>query len=259
MFKEDIEEVSKSAYKKVSLLKNNPIGYFFASMMAGLYVALGVAFAFSVGAMLHDFPAYKLIMGVCFGMALSIVYFAGAELFTGNNFVMFIGANKKTINWSDAIKLWVICFLGNLVGSLIVVLLFYLGGFLAPGYVSDFFNKSANAKINLEPLQIITRGIMCNILVCAATWCGYRCKSESGKLIMIFWCILSFITSSFEHCVANMSLLVMGLIAPMSEATQQITISGILYNISLATIGNLIGGCLFLAVPYLIISIDKNK
>ncbi|WP_250278726.1 formate/nitrite transporter family protein [[Clostridium] colinum] len=250
MFREEIEEVSKSAYKKVSLLKTNTLGYFFSAILAGIYVSLGVVFAFSVGGMLHDFSGYKLIVGICFGMALSLVAFAGAELFTGNNFVMTVGVNKKTISWLDGIKLWVMCYLGNLVGSLIIVLLFFLGGFLKDGYIPEFFIKTANSKINLQPLEIITRAIMCNILVCLATWTGYRCKSESGKLIMIFWCILSFVTSSFEHSIANMSLLTIGLISPNSD----ITINGILYNISLATIGNIIGGAIFVAVPYLIIS-----
>ena len=145
------------------------------------------------------------------------------------------------------------CYLGNLVGSLIVVLLFFLAGFLKEGYVPEFFVKMANSKINLTPIEILIRAIMCNILVCLATWCGYRCKTESGKLIMIFWCILAFITSSFEHSVANMSLLVIGLISPNSD----ITISGILYNIPLATIGNMIGGIVFLAIPYLIIAKKK--
>nr|WP_317359915.1 formate/nitrite transporter family protein [uncultured Tyzzerella sp.] len=254
MFREEIEEVSKSAYKKVSLLKNNTIGYFLAAILAGMYVALGVAFAFGVGAALHNFAGYKLIIGICFGMALSLVAFAGAELFTGNNFVMAIGASKKTISWGDAIKLWVTCYLGNLVGSLVIVLLFYLAGFLKSESLAEFFVYSANAKINLEPIEIFTRAIMCNILVCAATWCGYRCKTESGKLIMIFWCILSFVTAGFEHSIANMSLLVIGLISPGSD----IAISGILYNISIATIGNIIGGAIFLAIPYLVLS-RKDK
>ncbi len=254
MFKEEIEEVSKSAYKKVSLLKNNMVGYFFAAILAGIYVALGVVFAFGVGAMLHDFSGYKLIVGICFSMALSLCAMAGAELFTGNNFVMAVGASKKTITWLDAVKLWIMCYLGNLVGSLIVVLLFFLSGFLKTDYIAEFFVNTASSKINLAPIEILTRAIMCNILVCLATWCGYRCKTESGKLIMIFWCIIAFVTSSFEHSVANMSLLVIGLISPNSD----IAMSGILYNISLATIGNIIGGAIFLAVPYLIIA-KKGK
>ena len=255
MFREEIEEVSKSAYKKVSLLKNNTIGYFFAAILAGIYVALGVVFAFSVGAMMQEFSGYKLIVGICFSVALSLCAMAGAELFTGNNFVMAVGATKKTITWADAIKLWVMCYLGNIVGSLILVLLFYLGGFLKTDYLSEFFVYTANSKINLAPIEIISRAIMCNILVCLATWCGYRCKTESGKLIMIFWCIIAFVTSSFEHSVANMSLLVIGLISPNSD----IALSGILYNISLATIGNLIGGAIFLTVPYLFVASKDKK
>lgn len=253
MFREEVEEVSKSAYKKVALLKNNFTGYFLASMLAGVFVALSVCFAFYVGYMLQDFVAYKLILGLCFGVALSLVAFAGAELFTGNTFVMTMGVALKKVSVADALKIWVFCYLGNLVGSLIVVLLFYLGGYLAPGHIPEFFIKSAHAKIDLAPIQIFSRAIMCNILVCCATWCGYRCKTESAKLIMIFWCILAFITTGFEHSVANMSLLTIGLVSPGSD----IVITDLLYNISLATLGNIVGGAIFLAIPYLIISKEK--
>ncbi len=254
MFNEEIEEVSKSAYKKVSLLKNNTIGYFFAAILAGAYVALGVLFAFSAGGLVHDFSGYKLVIGVCFTLALSLVAFAGGELFTGNNFVMAVGVNKKTIKILDAIKLWIMCYLGNFVGSIIIIALFILGGFLKNTDALDIFIKSASSKINLLPMEIVIRGIMCNILVSLATWCGYRCKSESAKLIMIFWCIISFVTLGFEHSIANMSLLTLGAIIPNSG----IAFTGVIYNIFFATIGNIIGGVIFIGVPYLIIS-KKNK
>ena len=95
MFNEEIQEASKSAYKKVSLLNNNFLGYFLASMLAGLFVALGVCFAFSVGAAIHNYDGYKLIIGFCFGVALSLVAFCGGELFTGNVFVMTVGVSNK--------------------------------------------------------------------------------------------------------------------------------------------------------------------
>lgn len=250
MFREEIEEISKSAYKKVALLNKNFIGYFVAAILAGAYVALGVAFAFTVGGMVHTVPGYKLIIGICFTVALSFVAFGGSELFTGNVFVMSIGVNKKTIKFKDLLKLWVVCYLGNLIGSLIIAYLIYFGGFLKPGAISQYFVEASNAKISLTSVEIFIRSILCNILVCLATWCGYRCKTESGKLIMIFWCIIAFVTTGFEHSIANMSLFTMGMLAPDSN----ITINGILHNIPIATIGNIIGGVVGLAIPYLIIS-----
>lgn len=250
MFNEEIDAVSKSAHKKIDFLKNDKLGYFFSSILGGAYIALGVVFAFSVGAMLKDMHGYKLIIGICFSVGLTLVYIAGSELFTGNNFVMAVGAVKKTVSWLECIKVWVMCYLGNIVGSLIIVLLFFLGGFLKDGYIPEFFIKTANAKIHLTPIEIVSRGILCNILVSLATWCYYKCKSETGKIIMIILCVTAFITLSFEHSVANMSLLTIGAISPSSD----ITIVGIVYNIFFATIGNILGGALFVGLPYLVIS-----
>ena len=90
---------------------------------------------------------------------------------------------------------------------------------------------------------------------CLAVWCGYRCKSESGKLIMIFWCLFAFITCGFEHSVANMTLLTVGMISPFESA---VSLTGYLYNISVVSLGNMVGGILFLAVPYFIIAKKKE-
>ena len=253
MFNEEIDVIAKSAHKKIDFLKNDKLGYFFSSILGGVYIALGVVFAFSVGAMLKDIHGYKLIIGMCFSVGLSLVYMAGSDLFTGNSFVMVVGASKKTLSWLDCIKVWVMCYLGNIVGSLIIALLFFLGGFLKDGYIPEFFIKMANLKIHQMPIEILSRGIMCNILVSLATWCYYKCKSEGGKLTMIFLCVTAFITLSFEHSIANMSLLTIGAISVGSD----ISVFGILYNIFFATIGNILGGALFVGLPYLIISRKK--
>ena len=250
MYKEEIDKVSETAFKKVDLLNNNFIGYFISAILAGVYLALGVTFAFTVGGMVHSVPGYKLIIAICFTSALSFVVFGGSELFTGNIFVMSVGLNKKTIKFKDLLKLWFVCYLGNLVGSLIIAYLIYLGGFLKPGDISAYFVEAANAKIGLTSMEIFFRSILCNVLVCLATWCGYRCKSETGYLIMSFWCIIAFVTVGFEHSIANMSLFTMAMLVPDSN----ITISGILHNIPIATIGNIIGGVVGIAIPYLIIS-----
>lgn len=254
MFREEIEDVGISAKKKVNLLNSNPLGYFLLSMLAGAYVGISSVFIFSIGGLLRDFPGNKIVMGASFGIALSLVAVAGAELFTGNNFVMVIGAVRKKIKWSDAIKLWIVCYLGNLVGSLLMAYLFYLGGYINEGPIAEFIVKSVYSKVSLKPLELLIRGLLCNFLVCLATWCGYRTKSETAKLIMIFWCLFAFITTGFEHSIANMTTLSVGLLSPIGS---ELTVSNFIYNLSLSTIGNMIGGIIFLALPYIVVSKEE--
>ncbi|WP_434084709.1 formate/nitrite transporter family protein [Lacrimispora xylanisolvens] len=93
------------------------------------------------------------------------------------------------------------------------------------------------------------------MLVCLAIWCSFRCKSESGKLIMVFWCLFAFITSGYEHSIANMTLLTVGVLSPNGAA---VSLSGYFYNILVVTLGNMAGGILFTAVPYYLISGKKE-
>ncbi len=254
MYIEDFLAMCNAAKSKVAFLKNNPLGYFIASMLAGAFVGFGVLLVFSIGGMMSGVPYTKVIMGSSFGVALSLVIIAGAELFTGNNMVMVSGVLKKTITMLDAIKLWVLCWIGNLVGSILIALLFYWAG-LASGNVGEFIASSAQAKMEVAFLPLLVRGILCNILVCLAVWCGFRCKSESGKLIMIFWCLFVFITAGFEHSIANMTLLSISLLSPMSAT---VSIVGFLYNLAVVTLGNMIGGIVFVALPYYMISNKKE-
>ena len=99
--------------------------------------------------------------------------------------------------------------------------------------------------------QLFLRGLLCNILVCLATWMCYKLKEETAKILMIFWCLFTFITAGFEHSVANMTLLTIALLAP---GTAAVSISGYIYNIGMVTLGNMVGGILFVAIPYYLIS-----
>ena len=96
-------------------------------------------------------------------------------------------------------------------------------------------------------VPLLLRAILCNILVCLAVWCAGKCRSESAKLIMIFWCLFAFITSGFEHSIANMTLLTIGLLEPAGQA---VSIGGYFYNLAVVTVGNMIGGIVFVALPY---------
>ena len=255
MFNDEVNVVAKVAEGKIKFLKTNPIGYFIASMLAGMYVGFGIILIFTIGGLSSGAPYTKILMGASFGIALSLVIMAGSELFTGNNMIMTMGIAKKSVTLKDVIKLSVICFLGNLVGSILLAILFWSAG-LSTGQVGEFIANTAAAKMNIDFIPLLVRGILCNILVCLAIWCSFKLKSESAKLIMIFWCLFAFITSGFEHSIANMTLLTIGLLEPYSAL---VSISGYVYNLSVVTLGNMIGGIVFVAIPYYLISKKKES
>ncbi len=246
MFREEFEAVSNASVSKLALLNKNPLGYFLISMLAGIYVGFGILLIFTIGGQLSGAPTTKLVMGLSFGIALSLVVIAGAELFTGNNLVMTAGIIKKKVTVIDAIKLWVLCYLGNWIGSIVLVLIYNVTG-LSNGAVGEFMANGALAKMSATTAQLLSRGVLCNMLVCLAVWSGFRCKSDAGKLIMVFWCLFAFITTGFEHSVANMTLLTEALINPCGVA---VTLSGYFHNLLWVTIGNMIGGIIFIAIPY---------
>lgn len=250
MFQEEINGVAAAAAKKVSLLKNRPFAYLLLSMLAGIYVGLGILLIFTIGGLLSaaGFAGTKIVMGISFGIALSLVIMAGSELFTGNNFVMTVGMYQNKVTLADSIKLWCFCWLGNLVGSVLTAALFVQSG-LNSGAVAEFIASTALTKTTLPVSALLIRGLLCNVLVCLAVWCGLKMKSESGKLIMIFWCLFAFITTGFEHSVANMTLLAIGVMEPMG---QTITIGSYFYNLLFVTLGNMIGGIVLIALPYAI-------
>ncbi len=255
MYKEEFAAAANAAANKLRLLKKNPLGYFLFSMLTGAYIGFGVLLAFTIGGLLNGQPYAKVVMGLSFGVALSLVIIAGAELFTGNNFVMAAGVSRKKIRVQDAVLLWIICWLGNLAGGIILALIYHGTGLAsAPDSVGTFMAASALAKMSASAGKLFLRGILCNMLVCLAVWSGFRTKSDSTKLIMTFWCLFAFITSGFEHSIANMTLLTEALLNPCGQA---VSLGGFFYNLLWVTLGNMAGGIIFLAIPYSIGAREK--
>ena len=109
--------------------------------------------------------------------------------------------------------------------------------------------------MNLPIIALITRAVLCNILVCLTVWCPFRLKSETAKLIMIFWCLFIFLTAGFELNVANITLLSSALLGLFKEG---LSLGGYFYNILLSTLGNLLGGIWRVALPYYLLSREKE-
>lgn len=254
MFNEEFTAAANGAAAKAGLLKKNPAGYFLLSMLAGMFVGFGVLLVFTLSGAMAGSPFTKLVMGCAFSVALSLVIIAGAELFTGNNMVMTAGYLRKTVSAGEVLKLWLICWLGNLAGSVLLAVVYNATGLYSDATLGAM-TTAAGAKMSAGFVPLLARGMLCNTLVCLAVWCGFRCKSESGKLIMVFWCILAFFTTGFEHSVANMTLLSLALID--NGGNEAISMGGYWYNLLVVSLGNMLGAILFVALPYHIASKDK--
>lgn len=248
MYQEEIAKIAGAAQAKTALLKSSKGKYLVSSALAGMYVGFGILLIFTIGGLLAqaDSSAVKIVMGVSFGIALSLVIMAGSELFTGNNLVMTVGNLEKKTTVADSLSIYLFSFAGNLIGSLILAGLFAYSG-LNSGTTGAFIVKAAQMKMTLPWTQLLVRGILCNTLVCLAIWCSFRMKEEVGKLIMVFWCLFAFITTGFEHSVANMTLLAAALLVPGAVG---VSAAGFAYNLAWVTLGNFIGGALLVGCSY---------
>jgi nitrite transporter NirC len=253
MYSETIRVMGEQAAAKLDGQRRSLVSHFVRSMLAGMYVGAAIALIFTVGGNLaKESPGVvRLLMGVCFGGALTIVLFAGSELFTGSNLVLTLGVLTKKARVTDLLSNWVWTWLGNLAGSfLLALIVFRTGLFDDVGIgkpVYEFVQKVVAAKMSIPPEQLFWRAVLANWLVCLGVWMNAKIKDETARVLMIWWCMFTFITCGYEHSIANMFGMLMGLFVPHGEA---ITWGGYWYNLSLATLGNIVGGALFVAGAY---------
>jgi nitrite transporter len=249
MFKSEMQKISDASEKKIEYMKKSPLGYLILSALAGIYLGFGITLIFSVGGPIADAGggAYlKLIMGASFGIALSLVIFAGSELFTGNNMIFAVSRLANRVGVGSIVMLFVMCFIGNFIGSAFLGWMVVEGGSLTEASQALIL-KVAAGKMGLGAKEAFLRGILCNWLVCLAVWISLRTKSETAKLIMIFWCLFAFIGSGFEHSIANQSLLSMAMFLPHGA---EISLAGFIHNQIFVTLGNLVGGGAFVGLVY---------
>lgn len=241
MYKESVNAAVQAGVKKSAFLKANPLGYFIASMLAGVYVGLGIILIFSVGAPFAaaGSPAVKLVMGASFAIALTLVVFAGSELFTGNTMYLTFSGLARQTRMRDLLTIWTVSWFGNLAGALAVAWLVVFSGSIDHAF--PMIGNVTAAKMSVGPAALVARGLLCNLLVCLALWTSGRTKSDTAKIMLIGLCLFAFIGSGFEHSIANMSLLAIGLFA---KAGADIRWSGYFYNLLWVTFGNTVGGVL---------------
>ncbi|HBT95309.1 MAG TPA: formate transporter FocA [Coriobacteriia bacterium] len=236
----------------------------FLSIAAGMFIGMGGMFMLLIKAdPAIPWIASQLLGGLVFCLGLFLVVVAGAELFTGNT-LMAAGALSKKFSWCKVFKNWVIVWVFNFIGALILVCILYCAQFWAIGPTTDAVGLTmvnvGVAKINQDWLVLMLKGIMCNFLVCLAVWIAYAGRTVIDKFVGILLPISAFVACGFEHCVANMFFLPMAFVMKISgaidtssvaaEKLANLDITGIFYNLSAATVGNIIGGAVLVACLY---------
>lgn len=245
---ENLEYQANAAATKLAFTRR-PVAYSVQSMLAGAYIGVAVMLMVSAAGPLlaAGSPATRLVQGLVFGVALTLVYTAGGELVTSTMMTMTQGAWKRTVTWLQAGRTMIFCFFGNMVGAFVFAGMLHLTGLLAPSTpAGSMLATILEAKGGETSTELFWRGVLCNMLVCIAMWSASRLKSEMARLVTIFWCLLAFITSGFEHVVANMTSFGVGLIAGLPQTDW----ADFVRNMTVVGLGNLVGGALVVGLGY---------
>ncbi len=239
------------------------------AILAGAFIAFGAIFSTLVSAgSTMSYGVTKLLSGLAFSLGLILVVVGGAELFTGNNLLTMAWASKK-VSTGQILRNWLVVYLGNMVGAFTIVLMIWLSGhhLAGDGIIGANILKIATAKCELGFIQAVVLGILCNILVCLAIWLCYSTKTTHGKIMAIIFPITAFVAAGFEHSVANMYFIPMGMlvkqmgdpslwtsIPEIAQHMESLTWSNYIFkNLIPVTIGNIIGGAGFVGIAYWLI------
>ncbi|WP_052261870.1 formate/nitrite transporter family protein [Leisingera sp. ANG-M1] len=239
-YAETVLGFAQLAQKKGEALRNDLLAFLILAMKAGAFVGAGILLIFSVGQGV-DGAIRPIVMGASFGIALTLVVFAGAELFTGHTMYMTHGLLTGQSGLGDLLRCWAASWAGNLAGALLLALLFVAGGgglILGAGEDALLY-KVAAKKMHGTGLQLFAKAVLCNWLVCLALWCSARAKDDVTKCIVIFWCLYAFIAAGFEHSVANMTVFSLAL---LSSHPDSISVAGAAHNLLFVTLGNAAAG-----------------
>lgn len=218
-------------------------------MIAGGFIGLGALFyALVASDATLGFAATRVLGGLVFSLGLILVTVAGAELFTGNNLMVMAWADRK-ITTTELMRNWIIVYAANAVGAAGLAAVVYLAnhGAMNGGAVGATYVKIAAAKTGLPFAEAFFKGVLCNLLVCLGVWLALAGHSVVDKIVAIVFPITAFVAAGFEHSVANMYFLTLGML--LSDTSW----SGIVANLVPVTLGNIVGGSGMVAAVYYLV------
>lgn len=262
-------EAASAAKAKLSLLS-----LFMLAILAGSFIALGAEFyTLATFDSNLSYGLTKIVGGVAFSLGLILVIVAGAELFTGNNLAM-MGFASRIVTYKQLLKNWGVSYIGNFIGSIGLVVLMYFTNLwkIKESLLGAKAVLIALDKINLTFIEALSRGILCNTLVCLAVWLCFSARTVVSKISAIIFPITAFVASSFEHSIANMYFIPMGIILKNDPSVvkalyeidpntslNRLNMWGFLGNLLPVTIGNIIGGAVMVAIVYWLIIVLPQR
>lgn len=233
-----MEELNDYINVGVGKTKNKPLKTIILSIMAGFLIALAGYASTVVSFSVNNFSLSKCLSALIFPMGLILVILLKTELFTGNSLLVIPLVNKK-INIKSLLINWLLVYIGNFIGSIILSLLIYESGSLTNEALINAFINIANKKISYNFINSLILGTLCNMLVCTAVFLGVTHKNTLEKIFVIFIPIFLFVLLGFEHSVANMFYLSIGALLGKINF-----INLLIHNLLPVTLGNIIGGIL---------------
>ena len=245
MTRSEVHNIALVAKRKQDMCSQTPARYLTRSAVAGSYIFVGTLISNLSAAWFYvDHPGTaKLLGSFTFATALILIVLLGSELFTGSNLVMGVGLYEGTVSPVQAARLWATCWVGNLLGIVLLSVLF-AGSGASRELMGSYLALTVPGKLTAPWYQLILRGALCNFCVCLGVLAGLKMKTEGGKIAVIFLVIAAFILSGFEHSIANMA--VFSLYTLLVDTAH---LGGMAHNLLWVTIGNLLGGAVLLGLP----------
>lgn len=222
-------------------------------MLGGAFIGLADILMFTAAGpfFLAGHPATALVQGLVFGIGLILVVFAGGELATSAMMALPQAVGVRALTWPRAASTLALLLVGNLLGCLVLALVVWGTGVFDAGTApGDMLAAVAVGKAHKSTLALFTRGIMCNVLVCLAIWSQARTAHPVGKMLLMAWCLVAFVTSGFEHVVANMTTLSLAWL----EGVEAVTLAEMARNYVVVGAGNLVGGAVFVGGAFLLVA-----
>lgn len=245
-------------------------------IFAGMFIAGGASASSLAMHAISNVGLARFVAGAIFPVGLMMIVFVGGELFTGDC-LMIMGCVHGKFSVKDMLRVLVVVYLSNFVGSVLFAELVNLSGqySYSSGLLGAFTIKVAMGKVNLSFVSAFASGILCNIFVCMAVLMAMAAKDIAGKVWAIFFPILAFVVSGYEHCVANMYYIPAGIFAKANASYAAIAmetygytaaqlenlnwVNFVVKNLVPVTLGNIVGGMLFVGLPLYCIHARKLK
>ena len=247
-------------------VNKHPSSTILSAIIAGVFISIAFVFYITVttGTATVAFGLAKLVGGICFSLGLMLVVCCGSDLFTSTVLTILPRMTHK-ISWTKMIRNWIFVYIGNFIGAILFVTIIWFSGqyMVANGLWGLNVLQTADHKLHHTFIEAVCLGLLANLMVCLAAWMSYAGRSLLDKMLIMVLPVAMFVASGFEHSIANMFMIPMGIVIKNFASPEFWTAVGVsadtfssltvehfvLNNLIPVTIGNILGG-LAVALPY---------